>query len=240
MSGVTYPRFAARRGRAGATTWWGKAWARAVEESAYGAGDLRAGGRLARAGSVGTITVDEGTLFAAVFDGDDAWTASAGLPLLSPRERDAFVEAVAAESGRIAALVAGDLPHALVEHAEEAGVELLPYGGELDAGCTCEHWVAPCPHALAVLVQVAWLLDADPFVLLTLRGMPREDLLSALHARTMASRDDPGSADPAPDGDGIDPVDLDTAVEAAQRAARMLAELEAGSEPRSCDPSARP
>ncbi len=39
---------------------------------------------------------------------------------------EALVETVAAEAGRIAALLAGDLPHALVEHAEEAGVELLP------------------------------------------------------------------------------------------------------------------
>ena len=103
--------------------------------------------------------------------------------MLDEPERAAFVEAVAAESGRLPALLAGDLPHALVEHAEEAGVELLPFGGELEASCTCSAWVDPCAHALATAYQVAWLVDADPFVLLALRGLSREDLLARLHDR---------------------------------------------------------
>ena len=40
--------------------------------------------------------------------------------------------------------------------------------------CTCDAWVDPCPHALAVLLQVAWLVEADPFVLLAAaRAAPR-------------------------------------------------------------------
>ena len=77
----------------------------------------------------------------------------------------------------------------LVEHAEEAGVELLPFAGEFSWTCTCDAWLDPCRHALAVGYQLAWLVDADPFVLLGLRGLPRDDLLARLHAR--------GSAGPA-------------------------------------------
>ena len=88
---------------------------------------------------------------------------------------------MAAEAGRVAALLAGDLPHTLVEHAEEAGVELLPYGGELGSTCTCDAWIDPCPHALAVMYQLAWLVEDDPFVLLHLRGLARDDLLARLH-----------------------------------------------------------
>jgi hypothetical protein len=33
---VTHPRLRPRRGGGRATTWWGKAWVRACEESAYG------------------------------------------------------------------------------------------------------------------------------------------------------------------------------------------------------------
>ena len=47
---------------------------------------------------------------------------------------------------------------------EEAGVELLPYGGELGSACSCDAWLDPCPHALAVLTQLAWLIQVDPFV----------------------------------------------------------------------------
>ena len=82
------------------------------------------------------------------------------MPVLDPTAGDALVETVAAEAGRVAALLAGDLPHTLVEHAEEAGVELLPYGGELGSTCTCQAWTDPCPHALAVMYQLAWLVEA--------------------------------------------------------------------------------
>ena len=146
---------------------------------------------LARSGSVGAITVTAGRFLAAVEDGDQLWSTSTTLPVLDEADRVAFVEAVAAEAGRLPALLAGELPHTLVEHAEEAGVELLPYGGELQASCTCSAWVDPCPHALASAYQVAWLADTDPFVLLSLRGLSREDLLARLHERDAQRADDP-------------------------------------------------
>ena len=122
------------------------------------------------------------------------WTVVGAVPVLDGAGAEAFVETVAAESGRVAALLAGDLPHALVEHAEEAGVELLPYGGELGATCTCEAWTDPCPHALAVLLQLGQLLDEDPFVLLHLRGLPREELLARLHALDVGAAPPPSPA----------------------------------------------
>ena len=48
-------------------------------------------------------------------------------------------------------------------------------------------------HALAVLHQLTWLVDADPFVLLQLRGLPRDELLARLHARAA----EPGEPDGA-------------------------------------------
>ena len=207
MSRVLHPRVAPRRQAARATAWWAKAWVRAVEEAAYAETDLRRARSLARSGGVGQIAVDEGRLFAAVLEGDDVWTVTAALPRLDDAAIDALVETVAAEAGRIAALLGGDLPFSLVEHAEEAGVELLPYGGELETGCSCDSWADPCAHALAVLYQVAWLLDADPLVLLQLRGLDREALLARLHARA-----------PAPAADD----DLDEGLDAAVRAARVL------------------
>ncbi len=209
---ITHPRYAPRRGGQ-AASWWGKAWLRAVEEAAYAEADLRRGRVLARGGSVGGISVGSGSLLAAVVEGDEAWTITIGVPTLDEAASSALIEVVAAEAGRIAALVGGELPHSLVEHAEEAGVELLPYGGELEAQCNCDHWVAPCPHALAVLTQAAWLIDADPFVLLAIRGLSREELLARLHA----------SGPRADSGDPDLEADLDQAVDAVSRARQMLA-----------------
>ena len=219
MTSVLHPRVPARRGAARATTWWGKAWARAVEESAYAERDLAAGRALARAGRVGGITTRPGGFVAAVEDDQGLWTVEGSVPGLDATSRAALVETVAAETGRVAALLAGDLPHTLVEHAEEAGVELLPYGGELGAGCSCRAWVDPCVHALAVLHQLTGLVDRDPFVLLQLRGLPREELLARLHERTEASVGPLEGDDLAA---GALETDLETGLDAAMRAARVL------------------
>ena len=209
---ATHARLAPRpAGAARARTWWGKAWVRAVEEAAYAEEDLRRGRRLARGGRVGGITVEPGRFLAAVEEGDDVLTVSGGLPELEPPLVAALAEVVAGESGRVAALLAGDLPHTLVEHAEQAGVELLPFGGELATRCTCDPWADPCHHALAVLQQLTWLIEADPFVLIALRGVGRDDLLARVHALSAA-----------PDASGVVATDLDVAADAARRAGRLL------------------
>ncbi|UFN43060.1 SWIM zinc finger family protein [Nocardioides okcheonensis] len=224
---TTYPRLAPRRG-AGGGTWWSKAVLRAVEEAAFGEKELRAGRALARAGAVGAITVADGSAVAAVHDGDDAFTVEVTVPVLDEGDAAAFTELVAAESGRVAALLSGQLPHALVEAVDEAGVELLPYGGELGSACSCDSWLDPCPHALAVLTQLAWLIQADPFVLTHLRGLPRERVLRELHriTRPRGAPADPdgaaGAAGAAGDRGPDEVDDLAVAEEAAARAARLL------------------
>lgn len=223
---VVHPRAPERPRAARATRWWAKAWVRAVEEAAYAAEDLTRARAISRSGRIGQISVRPGAYVAAVEDEHGLWAVQGTVPVLDAVAEDALVETVAAEAGRVAALLAGDLPHALVEHAEESGVELLPYGGELASACTCDAWTDPCVHALAVMYQLAWLLEDDPFVLLHLRGLPREELLGRLHERESA---------PAPEAEE-DP-DLDVAVDAALRAAAMLAE--AGVSPELAPPPAQ-
>jgi uncharacterized Zn finger protein len=215
----THARIAPRTAAAArARTWWGKAWLRAVEEAAYGDDDLRRGRALARAGKVGGISVEPGGFLASVDDPSTTaglHTVTGSVPVLDAAAAAALVEAVAAESGRVAALLAGDLPHGLVEHVEEVGVELLPYGGELVTRCTCEPWTDPCRHGIAVLQQLGWLLEGDPFVLVALRGLERDDLLARVHTAS-------GAAGAAP-ADPLD-LDLDVAAEAVRRAEALIAE----------------
>ncbi len=207
---VTFSRIPPRRSTSRAATWWGRAWVRAAEEASYAEADLHDARQLSRSGAIGGITVDRGSAVAAVHHRADVWSVRATVPELDPVSRRAFVEVVAGESGHLGALVAGELPHRLVEQAEEAGVELLPYGGELGSACPCDAWVDPCVHALAVMLQVAWLVDGDPWVLLRLRGLTPDDLQAELAAAT------------SPDA-GAEPDDLATAMDAAIRAARVVA-----------------
>ena len=209
-SAVTFSRIPPRRSTSRAATWWGRAWVRAVEEASYADSDLHAARALSRSGAIGGVTVDAGTVVAQVHDRADVWPVSATVPELDPVSRRAFVEVVAGEAGHLPALMAGELPHRLVEQSEEAGVELLPYGGELGSACPCGAWVDPCVHALAVMLQVAWLVDGDPWVLFRLRGITPDDLQAEL-AAVPADEQDPLSDD------------LALAMDAAVRAARVVA-----------------
>jgi uncharacterized Zn finger protein len=199
---------------------------RAVEEASYADSDLHAARALSRSGGIGAITVDAGTLTARVHHRADAWPVSATVPELDPVSRRSVVEVVAGESGHLGALMAGELPHRLVEQAEEAGVELLPYGGELGSDCPCGAWVDPCVHALALMLQVAWLVDGDPWVLLRLRGLSPDEL----HAELAATppQEAGGSSDQPSDEVSDEPSEvvsdeLAVAMDAAARAARVVA-----------------
>ena len=164
---------APRRSAARPATWWGKAWVRAVEEAAYAEATCAPAGRWPAAGRRRWCRRSAGMPRSRRSPtADGLWTVDRrGAGRSTTRRVEALVEAVAAAAGPSAALLAGDLPHELVEHADEAGVELLPFGGELATDCTCEAWAQPCPHALAVLLPAGLAGRRDPYVLLHLRGL---------------------------------------------------------------------
>ncbi|HVX55679.1 SWIM zinc finger family protein [Nocardioides sp.] len=233
MSALTFPRQPRRRTTRRLTSWWGRAFARAAEETAYDDAQLLAARALARSGRLGGLVVDRGRFATGVSEEAGLWTVTGSVPPFGDDERQAFLEVVA---GRAELLLDGELPHDLVEHAEEAGVELVPYGGELGTTCTCPGWRrasrhgGACEHAVAVLLLLADLLDADPLVLLHLRGVTREDLRPL--------RGEPTDADPDPAA--FRDEDVEVAADAALRAARLLAEVRLdGSDAPPAAPAAR-
>lgn len=180
------PRLSRVRGTAArSTTWWGRALVRSFEELTVEGSDLVAARSLARSGRVGAIVVLEAMASAVLDPGAAGGTmAQVKVARLDDESWTTFAKEAARESGFAAALEAGDLPADLVEHADEAGVELLPGSGDIDTACDCDAWTQPCLHALALLYQLAWQVDLDPYVLLLLRGRTRESLLDEVGALT--------------------------------------------------------
>jgi uncharacterized Zn finger protein len=168
-----------------------------MEDTSLDSDQLRRGRRYANSGQVGTITISPGRINATVYAPEDTYESVVQVDELDEDDWRRFREQVAARAGHIAALLDGEMPHHLVEAAADAGVTLLPGIGDLDPSCTCDAWELPCQHAAALCYQVAWLLDADPFVLLLLRGRTREDLLDELQAAASrpAGADDETAAD---------------------------------------------
>ncbi|MFF8610506.1 SWF or SNF family helicase [Streptomyces sp. NPDC015346] len=170
-------------GGAFARTWWGRAWLKALEDTALDGRQLKKGRGHARAGAVGAVSVRPGRITAVVKDRDgSAYRSDVLLRELSEAEWDRLLDLAVESAGHIAALLDHEMPPHLVEDAAAAGLELLPGIGDLEPECGCEAW-DHCPHTAALCYQVARLLDEDPFVLLLMRGRGERALLAAVQER---------------------------------------------------------
>ncbi|GAB7034194.1 SWIM zinc finger family protein [Streptomyces sp. NPDC021749] len=181
----SFPPLPPRPGARGlfAESWWGSAWLDALETTALDSARLARGRTYARDGHVDTINVTPGRILATVRGSRPRpYSAEIRLRTLSDHEWDGLLDAVAAEPDQLAALLAKKLPRALAE----GEVRLLPGPGDLVPRCSCPDHGRPCKHAAALCFQVARLLDADPFVLLLMRGRGERELLDALSRRNTA------------------------------------------------------
>ncbi|MEU0267619.1 hypothetical protein [Nocardioides sp. NPDC006303] len=224
---LTFAREPHRRGMVRVESWWGRAFLRAIEELAYDDNQLSGARSLARSGRIGGLVVEPGRFAAAVDDELGLWTVTGTVPVLGAESVAALLEVLGAASERAEALLAGELPLDVAEHAEEAGVELVPYGEELAVTCTCGHWHAVCGHSLAVLHQLCWIVDRDASALLHLRGAERDELLAGLRRGQRPDRSAGQAAvDVAAPGESTrDQVDdVEIALDAVLRARHLLEE----------------
>jgi uncharacterized Zn finger protein len=186
------------------STWWGRAWVEALEGRAHlDPNRLPRGRTYARKGQVGALDVTAGRIKAAVQGSRPVpYRVTVGTHRFSARDWETLLDTIGGRVGYTAALLDGELPPELAEHARAAGVDLLPGPGDLWPRCSCPDSADPCKHAAAVCYLVADEVDADPFVLFLLRGKGREELLAELRAR----RTGPPGGEAAPE-EGIAPED---------------------------------
>ncbi|MEU3947730.1 SWIM zinc finger family protein [Streptomyces sp. NPDC029526] len=181
----TFPAFPPREGGADgiADTWWGNAWVTALEEGALDAARLARGRAYAQRGHVDAITVTPGLVLAYVRGSRPRpYRVQVRLRTFSDTEWDRFLDAAADRPGHIAALLDKVMPQSLAD----CGVPLLPGPGDLAPRCSCPDSGHPCKHAAALCYATARLLDADPFVLLLLRGRGEREVLDDLSRRSAA------------------------------------------------------
>ncbi|MFD5944979.1 SWIM zinc finger family protein [Streptomyces collinus] len=180
----TFPPFPPRDGDRFAESWWGNAWVGALEQGALDVKRLERGRGYAGQGHVDAITVTPGLVLAYVQGSRPRpYRVQVRLRTLDDTDWDRFLDAATDRPGHIAALLDKEMPQSLAE----CGVPLLPGPGDLEPRCSCPDRGHPCKHAAALCYQTARLLDADPFVLLLLRGRGERELLDAL-SRLSATR----------------------------------------------------
>jgi uncharacterized Zn finger protein len=141
---------------------------------------------------------------------------------LAPLSSEAWDRVIAELAGRaifLAKLLAGEMPADIEEVFQAAGAPLFPAASrDLTTDCSCPDWSNPCKHIAAVYYLLGEEFDRDPFLIFTLRGLPRETLLDRLRAvagtleATAPGRDitpEPLASDPATFWSGIPAPDDD-------------------------------
>jgi uncharacterized Zn finger protein len=124
-----------------------------------------------------------------------------------PAFRDAdwrrIIPVLAGQAAFTAALLAGQLSQDIDETLQELGVSLFPTSRQLKTECSCPDWGNPCKHAAAVCFLLAERFDTDPFALLALRGMDRQQLLAEISAQRLSDAE-MGTAQAADAADAVE------------------------------------
>ncbi len=185
------------------TTWWGKAWLDALEQrSLIDPNRLPRGRTYARQERVRDIELSPGELRAQVSGNQEGpYTTTLSMRVLADSEWDTVLDLAMTKASNVAALLAGQVP-------KEIGDHVLPDRGDLSPECSCPDWAEPCKHVAALCYVAADMFDADPFALLTLRGLSRDAVLTEVRSRRSErlgvdltpSSDQPRGGDPAISG----------------------------------------
>lgn len=181
-------------------TWWGQRWIAALEAlGAVYANRLPRGRTYARKGTVHDLDVDAGIVTARV-TGSRArpYRVQVSLPAFDDATWTAITAALGARLRLAAELLDGRMPEDIDDVLAECGVSLFPIARELVTRCSCPDVANPCKHIAAVHYVLAQSFDADPFLLILLRGRDRASLLAQLRAQRA------GAGTPVVEPDAID------------------------------------
>src|SRR6266545_746478 len=168
------------RGRALATTFWGRAWCDNLTAYAVLANRLERGRRYLRNGLVLDLQIGPGTATALV-SGSEVYEIRVRIKPM-PRERwRAVVKGCAGKIDSVVELLAGRFDESVMAHVCRQGTGLFPAPAEITYECSCPDgarggWL--CKHVAATLYGVGVRLDEDPQLLFRLRRVAHADLIA--------------------------------------------------------------
>ncbi|WP_229071776.1 SWIM zinc finger family protein [Actinoplanes sp. DH11] len=166
-----------QRGKIG-EQWWSRRFVDVLEDVCQ-PGRLARGRTYARKGQVLDFALRPGRVTARVQGSRPTpYQVEIGITAYDEEQWAGITAALAGRALYRAALLAGEMPHEIVDLFTDLGLPLFP--GELDITCSCPDWGVPCKHGSAALYVLAEAFDDDPFLVLAWRGRDRDTLLGDL------------------------------------------------------------
>lgn len=189
------------KGGSFASSWWGQRWLAVLKS--YGLESRMSRGRsYARSGQVLSIDIEPGIVSAKVQGSQRTpYKVHIGLPLLKADEWGRVLDAIASQAIFSAQLLNGEMPQEIEQAFRSAGISLFPQAQrDLVTECSCPDMSNPCKHIAAVYYLLGEQFDLDPFLIFTLRGRTREQIIDGLRERrTAAAGPDDTTADATPE-----------------------------------------
>ncbi|MEO1129190.1 MAG: hypothetical protein AAFX05_05695 [Planctomycetota bacterium] len=112
-----------------------------------------------------------------------AYTTILRFPTFTHEQWELIVDQALEQAIFGAKLLSGEIPPNVDELFSPCGVHLLPRADEITGECSCEDEERWCKHLCCAAQFLVDDIDADPFLLFTLRGMPGEDLIERIRQR---------------------------------------------------------
>ena len=163
------------------SNWWSKKWNNAISSFTISS-RIDKGREYARAGNVLSIEVSKGEIEAEVQGGKlTPYKVNMEIDSFSKQQWEKIMNIMARKAIFCAKLLNGEMPENIEEAFKEGGVSLFPKKQiHLITECSCPDAANPCKHIAAVHYMLGLEFDKDPFVILKLRGMDKEEFLKAL------------------------------------------------------------
>jgi uncharacterized Zn finger protein len=193
-------------------SWWGKRWI-AVLNSFGIESRLQRGRSYARNGQVLNVDIEPGKVTAKVQGSmPKPYSVSIQLPLLTDVEWARVIEAMGAQAIFSAKLLSGEMPNEIEDAFNAANAPLFPKAGnQLQTKCSCPDYSNPCKHIAAVYYLIGEQFDSDPFLIFTLRGRTRDQIIEALRAQRSVLHEEAAIEDGVPllEGSASNTLDAD-------------------------------
>ncbi len=166
------------RGRAIASTFWGKAWCNHLEKFSDYENRLPRGRSYVRNGSVCHIEIAGGAVRAMVI-GTDVYNVEVTISRLPTRKWRRIKARCEGHIGSLLELLQGRLSGEVMAVVTDRDHGLFPLPREIGLRCDCPDWAVMCKHVAAVLYAVGARLDENPELLFLLRGVDHEELIGS-------------------------------------------------------------
>lgn len=159
-----------------------------------------------------------------------AYDTSVGMAQVDPEQWDQIIDALVTDPLLNARLLSGEFPWEINAVFERFGAALAPGLDEkLIIECDCKE-PQPCKHGACIAMLLSEAIHADPFILLDLRGIARDQLIERLRQRRAVTSSStglvPAFAPPPPAEAGESEAPIESTAESFWDAGAELRDLE--------------